>query len=76
MLSLGSVTLYCSETSICFTVYHSNQVDVLKSLLVELIRREPLQNPFTKSVSWFKSPGVSQVAKNRTGQRVWCGGEY
>ncbi|EPP5697136.1 exodeoxyribonuclease V subunit gamma, partial [Vibrio parahaemolyticus] len=31
-----------------FTVYHSNQVDVLKSLLVELIRISPLENPFEK----------------------------
>ncbi|WP_443088949.1 exodeoxyribonuclease V subunit gamma, partial [Vibrio sp. M260118] len=31
-----------------FTVYHSNQVDVLKSLLVELVRLNPLANPFEK----------------------------
>ncbi|KYN87358.1 exonuclease V subunit gamma [Vibrio cidicii] len=46
-----------------FTVYHSNQVDVLKSLLVELIRREPLQNPFTQERILVQSPGMSQWLK-------------
>ncbi|MCU8394357.1 exodeoxyribonuclease V subunit gamma [Vibrio vulnificus] len=46
-----------------FTVYHSNQVDVLKSLLVELIRLNPLQNPFDKEQILVQSPGMSQWLK-------------
>ncbi len=46
-----------------FTVYHSNQVDVLKSLLVELIRLNPLENPFDKEQILVQSPGMSQWLK-------------
>ena len=46
-----------------FTVYHSNQVDILKSLLVELIRRNPLQNPFEAEQILVQSPGMSQWLK-------------
>lgn len=46
-----------------FTVYHSNQIDVLKSLLVELIRLDPLPNPFTKEQILVQSPGMSQWLK-------------
>ncbi|ENK2023787.1 exodeoxyribonuclease V subunit gamma [Vibrio alginolyticus] len=46
-----------------FTVYHSNQVDVLKSLLVELIRISPLENPFEKEQILVQSPGMSQWLK-------------
>ncbi|KJY85074.1 exonuclease V subunit gamma [Vibrio galatheae] len=46
-----------------FTVYHSNQVDVLKSLLVELIRLNPLANPFEKEQILVQSPGMSQWLK-------------
>ncbi|MGR5237041.1 exodeoxyribonuclease V subunit gamma [Vibrio alfacsensis] len=46
-----------------FTVYHSNQVDVLKSLLVELIRINPLENPFEKEQILVQSPGMSQWLK-------------
>lgn len=46
-----------------FTVYHSNQVDVLKSLLVELIRRDPLENPFAKEHILVQSSGMSQWLK-------------
>ncbi|MFM2589077.1 exodeoxyribonuclease V subunit gamma [Vibrio sp. TBV020] len=46
-----------------FTVYHSNQVDVLKSLLVELVRLNPLANPFEKEQILVQSPGMSQWLK-------------
>ncbi|MFW7523775.1 exodeoxyribonuclease V subunit gamma [Vibrio ostreicida] len=46
-----------------FTVYHSNQVDVLKSLLVELIRLHPLENPFEQEQILVQSPGMSQWLK-------------
>ena len=46
-----------------FTVYHSNQVDVLKSLLVELIRLNPLDNPFDQEQILVQSPGMSQWLK-------------
>ncbi|MCG9683399.1 exodeoxyribonuclease V subunit gamma [Vibrio sp. Isolate23] len=46
-----------------FTVYHSNQVDVLKSLLVELVRLNPLDNPFEKEQILVQSPGMSQWLK-------------
>ncbi|WP_261857808.1 exodeoxyribonuclease V subunit gamma [Photobacterium sanguinicancri] len=46
-----------------FTVYHSNQLDVLKSLLVELIRLQPLDNPFEQEQILVQSPGMSQWLK-------------
>ncbi|EGA68126.1 exonuclease V subunit gamma [Vibrio sinaloensis DSM 21326] len=46
-----------------FTVYHSNQVDVLKSLLVELVRLKPLENPFEAEQILVQSPGMSQWLK-------------
>ncbi|TMX47186.1 exodeoxyribonuclease V subunit gamma [Vibrio sp. Hep-1b-8] len=46
-----------------FTVYHSNQVDILKSLLVELVRLNPLSNPFEQEQILVQSPGMSQWLK-------------
>ncbi|MGF1726065.1 exodeoxyribonuclease V subunit gamma [Photobacterium nomapromontoriensis] len=46
-----------------FTVYHSNQLDLLKSLLVELIRFRPLENPFEEEQILVQSPGMSQWLK-------------
>ncbi|AYV20739.1 exodeoxyribonuclease V subunit gamma [Vibrio mediterranei] len=46
-----------------FTVYHSNQIDVLKSLLVQLIKIDPLDNPFEKEQILVQSPGMSQWLK-------------
>ncbi|PWI35207.1 exodeoxyribonuclease V subunit gamma [Vibrio albus] len=46
-----------------FTVYHSNQIDILKTLLVELIRARPLDNPFCKEQILVQSPGMSQWLK-------------
>ncbi len=46
-----------------FTIYHSNQLDLLKSLLVELIRQNPLENPFDAEQILVQSPGMSQWLK-------------
>lgn len=46
-----------------FTVYHSNQLDVLKSLVVELIHLNPLDNPFEHEQILVQSPGMSQWLK-------------
>ncbi len=46
-----------------FTVYHSNQIELLKSLLVELIKRSPLENPFEAEQILVQSPGMSQWLK-------------
>ncbi|WP_264874899.1 exodeoxyribonuclease V subunit gamma [Vibrio agarivorans] len=46
-----------------FTVYHSNQIDVLKTLLVELIKRDPLENPLESEQILVQSPGMSQWLK-------------
>ncbi|MFE8153726.1 exodeoxyribonuclease V subunit gamma [Brenneria goodwinii] len=43
-----------------FTVYHSNQLDILKRLMVELIKRQPLEDPFQQEVVLVQSPGMAQ----------------
>ncbi|MGL5757390.1 exodeoxyribonuclease V subunit gamma [Plesiomonas sp.] len=42
------------------TVYHSNQLDVLKSLLCQLMRIDPLDDPFESDVILVQSPGMAQ----------------
>ena len=39
-----------------FTVYHSNQLDILKSLAAYLIENEPLRDPFQSEVVLVQSP--------------------
>ncbi|EHS7464015.1 exodeoxyribonuclease V subunit gamma [Vibrio cholerae] len=46
-----------------FTVYHSNQVETLKILLVHLIKNEPLDDPFIPESILVQSPGMSQWLK-------------
>ncbi|CAH0526742.1 exodeoxyribonuclease V subunit gamma [Vibrio hippocampi] len=46
-----------------FTVYHSNQIDLLKTLLIELVKRDPLDNPFSAENILVQSPGMSQWLK-------------
>ncbi|WP_325891832.1 exodeoxyribonuclease V subunit gamma [Grimontia sp. NTOU-MAR1] len=46
-----------------FTVYHSNQLDLLKSLLVAIIQQKPLDNPFQKELILVQSPGMAQWLK-------------
>ncbi|AHG19245.1 exonuclease V subunit gamma [Chania multitudinisentens RB-25] len=43
-----------------FRVYHSNQLDLLKTLTSALITREPLANPFQQEVVLVQSPGMAQ----------------
>ncbi|HIC7646429.1 TPA: exodeoxyribonuclease V subunit gamma [Serratia liquefaciens] len=43
-----------------FKVYHSNQLDVLKTLTSILIAREPLADPFEQEVVLVQSPGMAQ----------------
>lgn len=43
-----------------FTVYHSNRLDMLKTLLVDRIRHEPLADPFTDEQILVQSPGMAQ----------------
>ena len=47
------------------SVYHSNQLDVLKSLLAALIRREPLADPFVAEQILVQSPGMAQWLKQQ-----------
>ncbi len=42
------------------TIHHSNHLDVLKDLLVSLIERDPLQDPFTDEQILVQSPGMAQ----------------
>ncbi|UTM57862.1 exodeoxyribonuclease V subunit gamma [Photobacterium sp. CCB-ST2H9] len=53
-----------------FTVYHSNQLDLLKSLLVELVRRDPLADPFIPEHILVQSPGMSQWLKLELAQSL------
>lgn len=46
-----------------FQVYHSNSLLVLKDLLVELIRRDPLPDPFVAEQILVQSPGMAQWLK-------------
>ncbi|GLQ31763.1 exodeoxyribonuclease V subunit gamma [Litoribrevibacter albus] len=46
-----------------FTVYHSNDVHVLKTLVVELMARQPLSGAFDKETILVQSPGMSQWLK-------------
>ncbi|WP_369789841.1 exodeoxyribonuclease V subunit gamma [Rouxiella sp. WC2420] len=43
-----------------FTVYHSNQLDLLKMLTTSLIEGRPLDNPFEQEVILVQSPGMAQ----------------
>ncbi|WP_085247613.1 exodeoxyribonuclease V subunit gamma [Gilliamella mensalis] len=43
-----------------FTIYHSNQVDLLKTLLSELMRRQPLEDVFTSDIVMVQSQGMAQ----------------
>lgn len=43
-----------------FTVYHSNQLDLLKALIAELIEQDPLTDPFEREVILVQSHGMAQ----------------
>ncbi|ELI6445224.1 exodeoxyribonuclease V subunit gamma [Aeromonas salmonicida subsp. salmonicida] len=46
-----------------FTLYHSNQLDLLKELLVNHIRQAPLAHPFEQEQVLVQSPGMAQWLK-------------
>lgn len=52
------------------TLYHSNQMDLLKSLVVALIEREPLQDPFAEELILVQSPGMAQWLKIELAQAL------
>lgn len=43
-----------------FHVYHSNQLDMLKILAAEVIKRKPLDDPFASEMVLVQSPGMAQ----------------
>ena len=43
-----------------FQVYHSNQLDLLKDLLVALMQQAPLKDPFASETILVQSPGMAQ----------------
>ena len=42
------------------TLYHSNRLDVLRELLVELVRRDPISNPLEEEQILVQSPGMAR----------------
>ncbi|MFI0488689.1 MAG: exodeoxyribonuclease V subunit gamma [Yersinia sp. (in: enterobacteria)] len=52
-----------------FTVYHSNQLDLLKALTTALIEREPLDNPFEQEVVLVQNPGMAQWLQMQLAQQ-------
>ncbi len=52
-----------------FTVYHSNQLDILKSLAAYLIENEPLRDPFQSEVVLVQSPGMAQWLQMQLAQQ-------
>ena len=46
-----------------FTLYHSNQLVLLKELLVSRIRQAPLSHPFDREQILVQSPGMAQWLK-------------
>ncbi len=44
-------------------VYHANQLDTLRDVLVEMIHRDPLEDPFTQEQILVQSPGMAQWLK-------------
>jgi len=51
-------------------VYHSNSLDVLRDLLVEMISRAPLTDPFRAEQILVQSPGMAQWLKLELAQRI------
>ncbi|MBY4678198.1 exodeoxyribonuclease V subunit gamma [Marinobacterium arenosum] len=46
-----------------FQIYHSNALDLLKDLLVQVIARQPLTDPFVRETILVQSPGMAQWLK-------------
>ncbi|WP_257254987.1 exodeoxyribonuclease V subunit gamma, partial [Endozoicomonas sp. SESOKO3] len=53
-----------------FTIYHSNQLDLLKDLLIDLIQREPLPNPLEDEQILVQSPGMAQWLRQELAQSM------
>nr|WP_315980011.1 exodeoxyribonuclease V subunit gamma [Aliamphritea spongicola] len=53
-----------------FRIYHSNSLELQKDLLVEMIRREPLPNPFSREQILVQSPGMAQWLKLELAERL------
>jgi len=51
-------------------VYHSNALDVLRDVLVEMIAREPLSDPFCAEQILVQSPGMAQWLKLELADRL------
>lgn len=52
-----------------FTVYHSNQLDLLKTLITVLMTRQPLHDPFQQDVVLVQSPGIAQWLQMQLAQQ-------
>ena len=52
-----------------FTVYHSNQLDILKTLTTKLIEGRPLADPFSQEVILVQSPGMAQWLQMELAQK-------
>lgn len=53
-----------------FTLYHSNQLDLLRQLVLTLSKKKPLPNPFDKEVVLVQSPGMAQWLKLEIAKEV------
>ncbi|MGB1237217.1 MAG: exodeoxyribonuclease V subunit gamma [Pseudomonadales bacterium] len=51
-------------------VYHSNTLDTLRDVLVEMIARSPLQDPFCSEQILVQSPGMAQWLKLELAERL------
>ncbi len=51
-------------------VYHSNSLDILRDVLVEMISREPIRDPFRAEQILVQSPGMAQWLKLELAQRL------
>jgi exodeoxyribonuclease V gamma subunit len=51
-------------------VYHSNSLDTLRDLLVEMIARDPISDPFCAEKILVQSPGMAQWLKLEIAQRL------
>ncbi|WP_252180465.1 exodeoxyribonuclease V subunit gamma [Endozoicomonas sp. 4G] len=53
-----------------FTIYHSNQLDLLKDLLIDRIQRDPLPNPLADEQILVQSPGMAQWLRQELAQSM------
>jgi len=53
-----------------FTVYYSNQLDILKELIAILMKQDPLKNPFQQEVILVQSSGMAQWLQIQLAQKL------